>query len=36
MLLKEANSKVQDEIDELSNEAIELKKIFSSIVDKAS
>jgi four helix bundle protein len=36
MLLKEANSKVQHEIDELSNEAIELKKIFSSIVDKTS
>lgn len=35
-LLKEANSDISEEVEELVSEAIELKKIFSSIADKSS
>lgn len=35
-LLKEANTEFIEENEKLSNEAIELKKIFSSIADKSS
>jgi four helix bundle protein len=35
-LLEEANSEHQEEIRKLLTEAIELKKIFSSIADKLS
>jgi four helix bundle protein len=35
-LLEEANSEYQEEIRKLLTEAIELKKIFSSIADKFS